>query len=418
MLGAENMTRKIEVPQLPWHDPKPLALTFPDSWQIEVCNFAGWDRPALDAEGIKAAIANPIGMPPIREAAKGKKEVVIIFDDLARPTRASKIVPHVLNELAQAGIPDNRIRFVASYGGHGMMTRAMFAKKLGDDIVARYPVYNHNIYENCTSVGTTSNGTPVSINAEFAHCDFKISINVNCPHHLVGFSGGGKMIIPGIASKETIVANHTMLADKLGYRGGTDSAITTPAYKDMEEAADLAGLDVNIECLVNEYGETVSLYAGALRPAHEAALEEASSHYLTPKAKDKDIVVANTYAKVTEWGLGMKAAESVNSSGGDYVLIANSPDGIVPHFLSLAWGTTIGGVFWKMRSGGREIPPHFNRLIVYSEYPEEAAMRWFEDSPKLSLMTSWDEVLLTLQEGHGKEATVAVYPSTELAYFA
>jgi nickel-dependent lactate racemase len=390
---------------------------FPDSWDIEVCNMAGWDRPALGEEGIQKAIANPIGMPPIREAAKGKKEVVIIFDDLARPTRAYEIVPAILKELAQAGIPDRHIRFVAGYGAHGMMTRAMFAKKLGDDIVARYGVYNHNIYENCAHVGTTSNGTPVSVNAEFAACDFKISINVCCPHHLVGFSGGAKMIIPGVASKETIIANHTMMADKLGFRGGAGSETTTLAYRDMEEAADLAGLDVNVECLVNEYGETISLFAGALRPAHEAAVEEAVGHYLTPKVKDKDIVIANTYAKITEWGLGMKAAASVKGSGGDFVLIANSPDGIVPHFLSLAWGTTIGGEFWKMRSGGRAIPENFHRLIVYSEYPEEAGMRWFEESPKLSQVTSWEVVLDMLREAHGDKAEVALYPSTELAHF-
>lgn len=411
------MTTTIEVPQLPWHGPKPLALTFPDSWQVEVCDMAGWDRPALDAEALKQAVANPIGSPPIRELAKGRKEAVILFDDLARPTRAAKIVPHVLDELALAGIPDDRIRFMAAYGAHGPMNRNDFAKKLGEEIVARFPVYNHNIYENCTPVGTTSAGTEVSINAEVAHCDFKIAINIICPHHAVGFSGGAKMIIPGVASIETIMANHMRIIDKLGFGGGGKVSPGNPTFKDMEEAAELAGLDITIECLVNQYGETVSLYAGAFRPAHEAAVEDALSHYLTPKAQEQDIVVANTYAKATEWALGMKAAGSVKSSGGDFVLIANSPDGTVSHFLSLAWGTNIGGRIFQARGGRRAVPAHFSRLIIFSEYPEMAGLRFFEDSPKVLMFTNWDALLQALEQVHGDQAAVAVYPSADIAYF-
>ncbi len=411
------MTTTIEVPQLPWHGAKPLELALPDEWHVEVCNMAGYDRPAMNDDQIQAAIANPVGTPPIRELARGKREVVILFDDLARPTRAARIVPFVLEELALAGIADDRIRFVAAYGGHGPMNRVDLAKKLGEAVVARFPVYNHNIYENCTYVGATSRGTEVSVNAEVMHCDFKIAINITCPHHMVGFSGGAKMIIPGVASIDTIMANHTLLKDKLGFGAGGVAISENPAYRDMEEAAELAGLDVTIECIANQWGETAALFAGALRPAHEASVREAKRHYLTAKAEHKDIVIANAYVKANEWALALKAAGSVKPSGGDFVLIANAPDGMVVHYLSCAWGTDVGGRIWRMRGGRRAIPAHFNRLIVFNEYPVAADMRFFQDSPKLALMTKWDDVLQALQEVHGDSATVAVYPSADVAYF-
>jgi len=102
----------IKLSQPAWYDPKEFVLSLPDGWQVEVCNMAGYNRSALTPDEIKAAISKPIGIPPIRELAKGKKEVVIIFDDMTRVTRVAEIVPFVLEELAEAGIPDSSIRFI------------------------------------------------------------------------------------------------------------------------------------------------------------------------------------------------------------------------------------------------------------------------------------------------------------------
>ncbi|MCK5513558.1 MAG: DUF2088 domain-containing protein, partial [Deltaproteobacteria bacterium] len=85
----------ISLPQLPWHGTKELKLSLPDSWQVELYHMAGWNRPAMKPEEIKAAITNPIGIAPIRELARGKNEVVIIFDDMTRATRLAEIAPFV-----------------------------------------------------------------------------------------------------------------------------------------------------------------------------------------------------------------------------------------------------------------------------------------------------------------------------------
>ncbi len=403
------MPNGIKLPQLAWYEPRELEVRLPDSWQVEVCNIAGYNRPAMNDDQIKAAIDNLIGKPPIRELAKGKNEVVIIFDDLHRVTRMARILPFVFNELAEAGIPDSKIRLVAALANHAPMDRAGFVKKLGEATVARFPVYNHNAFDNCTYVGTTSHGTKVFINAEVMMCDFKIAITCIAPHPLAVFSGGGKIILPGVASIETTTANHNLPApDRRDYD-------TNPYRLDMEEAAKLAGLDVIIECIVNLWGDTVAIFAGELMPTHAAGVLEAKAHYLTPRIEGKDVLIANTFAKANEAFIGTGIAyPAVNREGGDVVLIANEPEGQVTHYLLGPFGND----WWGPLGRGGRVPPYVKRLIVYTEYPDLASRGWFGELDRVLFLHKWDDVLQVLQESHGSNTKVAVFPNAEIQYYS
>lgn len=404
------MSNLIKLPQLAWYEPRELKLPLPDSWRVEICHMAGYDRPAMTDDQIRNSITNLIGSPPIREIARGKHEVVIIFDDIARVTRVARIVPFVLEELAEAGIPDRRIRFIAATGTHGPMDREAFAKKLGESILARFRFYNHNPFDNCTYVGTTSRGTKVSINSEFMQCDFKIALGSITPHLFTLFSGGGKIILPGISSFETISYNHRLPCDaaaKTKYE-------THPIPLDMAEAADFAHLDVNIEGLVNLWGETVALFAGELKQSHDLGIQAAKSHYLTKKAKNKDVVIANAYAKVSEAGSGLGTAyPSVRQDGGDVVLICNAPQGQVVHYLGGPWGENYGG----KQPIKIPVPSHINHLIIYTEYPDLTGLGFIEQSEKVMMLNKWDDVLQVLRESHGNHADVAVYPNADIQQY-
>ncbi len=408
----------IRVPQLAWYETKELELSLPDSWQVGVYNMAGYNRPAMKPDEIKASISNPIGIPPIRELAKGKKEVVIIFDDMTRVTRVAEIVPFVLEELAEAGIPDNRIRFIVALGLHSTMWRQHFVKKLGEEIVARFPVYNHNPFACCTYVGTTSTyKTRVYANEEVMKCDLKIAIGSVVPHPMNGFGGGGKIILPGVVSFETIDWNHQMkvrsiLEHQDILNAGMGIFDNNPMHYDIDEAANLVGLDVLINCIVNMWGETVSVYAGAMAPAHAAAVQEAKAHYLTPKVESKDIVIANTFAKVNEARIGTGIAyPAVNTKGGDVVFIANCPEGQATHYLLGPFGKTT----WAKQHRRSEVPQHINNLIVYNEYPHPGSS-WFDEDNKILYLDRWDDVLKRLQKSHGADTKVAVYPNAEIQY--
>jgi len=411
----------IKVPQLAWYETSEMRLSLPDSWQVEVCNMAGYDRPAMKPDQIKAAINNPDGTLPIRELAKGKQEVVIIFDDMTRVTRVAEIVPFVLEELAEAGIPDSRIRFVCALGAHGALNRLHWVKKLGEDVVARFPVYNHNTFGDCTHVGKTKTyGTEVYINAEVMKCDLKIAIGSVVPHPMNGFGGGGKIILPGVASFETIKQNHLAFFQQTGVP--KDRRVTgmglfdeNPLRFDIEEAAILSGLDVMINCLVNTWGETTSIYTGTLKTSYSAAVEEAKEDYLTPRLEGKDIVIANNFAKSNEGWIGSDIAyRAVSREGGDVVVIASEPEGQVTHYLLGPFGND----WWSPLGIGGRVPPYVKRLIVFTEYPDLANRGWFGELDRTLFLHKWDDVLQVLPESHGADTKVAVYPNADIQYCA
>ncbi len=418
--------KSISVPQMAWHETNELTLPLPDSWQVDVHNIAGHDRPAMTAEEIKAAIGSPIGTAPIGELAKGKQNVVILFDDMSRVTRAAAIVPAILQELAEAGVRDDQIRFICALGTHGALTRMDFAKKLGEDTMARFPVYNHHCFGNHRYVGKTATyGTEVHVNEEVMMCDLKIAISSVVPHPMSGFGGGGKIILPGVASFETVKQNHDAHAQTV--RDNAAKPITgvgiyddNPMARDVQEAALLAGLDVSINCIVNLWGETVALYAGALKPAFAAAVAVAKTHYLTPRGEGKDIVISNSYVKGNEAFMGSAIARpALRPEGGDIVIIANNPEGQVTHYLfgpfgSFNWGSRPREVIdWTKMP-----PPPANqpviRTIVYTKYPDLSTKPMFGNVTHY--VETWEEVLQVLKERHGAEAKVAVYPNSEIQY--
>jgi nickel-dependent lactate racemase len=409
----------IKLPQLAWYGAKELELSFPDHWPVKSYNFAGGDRPAMKLEEIRKAIANPIGSLPIRELARGKKEVAIIFDDMTRVTRIYDIVPFVLEELAKAGVPDSRIQFICATGSHMAWDRTLLEKKLGREVLARFPVYNHTPFNKCTYAGTTSYGTAVDANGEVMKCDLKIAIGSVVPHPNSGFGGGGKIILPGICAMETIEHFHRQefeFREKYPDRRLTGVGVfdENPLRLNIEEAAALVGLDMLVDCLVNTWGETVAVFAGALKPAYEAAVNAAKAHYLTPKPETEDIVVANTYAKANESiMIGLNTAFKVaNSEGSDVVLIANAPDGQVTHYLLGAVGkTTRCNIALAAR-----VPQNVSHVIIYSEYPDLAGRAYIEQSDKVLFMDNWDDVRKALEQFHPSGARVAVLPGAEIQY--
>src|SRR4030065_1254675 len=110
---------KIKVPQLLWHGNTEMELDFPNSWSIFFCPMKGGEKKRRGLKEMEIAFSHPIGSKTIAELAKGKREVAILFDDMARPTPVSQIVPFVLKELGQAGIKDDKVRFIAALGAPG-----------------------------------------------------------------------------------------------------------------------------------------------------------------------------------------------------------------------------------------------------------------------------------------------------------
>ncbi|MBE9501422.1 MAG: DUF2088 domain-containing protein [Chloroflexi bacterium] len=414
------MANTVSVPQLCWYGNSELELEFPPSWEVNTCHMRGHARPPLSKKEIGSAFARPIGTSPIRELAAGRKEVVILFDDMTRPTRVAELLPFVLEELEAAAVPDEGIRFIAAIGAHGALTRLDFSKKLGEAVLDRFPVYNHNPYENCTFLGKTSQGTPISINSEVMNCDLKIGIGCILPHPLTGFGGGGKIILPGVASIDTIAENHGALPTRT-LSQGRDPAMGMGNYDknvlhlDFAEAASMAGLDIKIDAIVNIRGETTALFIGEPATAHEEGVALAREIYATEVAAGNDIAVLNTYAKANEAMLAMPQATSLlREDGGDVVLIVNAPEGQVPHYLLRSFGKKLGGRLW---SASTSLPPRVRRLIILTSYIDRAGVDWIGPPDSITWAKTWPHVVAELRATYGDHARVAVVPDATIQYF-
>ncbi len=178
-------------------------LAFPDRWEIHNLNPAGFEKPGLYPQQIREKIERPVEGPPLEEIARGKKQAVIVFDDMTRPTPVKDVAPYVLESLHRAGMKKDQIRFIWALGTHGAYDMINARKKLGEEIVEKYAVYNHDPFQNTVRVGRTPTGVELWFNREFMACDLKIGIGCITPHVHVGFGGGAKIILPGVAGIET-----------------------------------------------------------------------------------------------------------------------------------------------------------------------------------------------------------------------
>jgi nickel-dependent lactate racemase len=416
MMKGDQMENIVKVPELAWYGVSDLELPMPENWKVEIPQMAGYKRKALTSEEIRESVRNPIGCRPIRELAKDRKQAVIIFDDMTRTTRAALIVPFILEELAEAGIPDSNIRFIGATGCHGAMNRIDFAKKLGEDVVRKFPVFSHNAFGCCVKAGTTSFGLDIFANAEVMACDLKIAIGTVAPHIAAGFSGGGKIILPGVCSIETNTALHR---SGLEYQSKVEGKPTSKydlennrIRLNMDEAAEIVGLDIKMDVVIDSLGETVALYNGKPEAAFTEAVKDARAHYLTTPAREKDIVIANTFAKANEFEGGLDIAfPSLKKGGGEVVLIGSAPDGHVSHYLFGAWGTISHRTQMK-----HKLPPQVNHVYILNKYPQLDVLGHFAPPEKVSISSEWDDILDSLKRAHHGQVEVAVYPNADIQY--
>jgi nickel-dependent lactate racemase len=384
-----------------------IDLAFPETWNVTECRMAGHNTPPLSDEAMRQALRNPVGAPRLRALAKDKHEVCIVFDDLPKPTPVSRIVPFVLDELHAGGIRDAQIRFVCGPGTHRFLTYPEFVAKLGSEIVERYPVYNHSIWENLIDLGQTSRGTPVSINREYAACDLRIAIGSVFPHGSAGFGGGGKIILPGIAGYETINYHHEN-------RKGHMFKIEGNVHRmDIEEAARMADLHFKVDAVLNNRREVIGLFAGDFIQEHRAGVSLARQMYCTETVSDVDVLVLNSYPDECQIGRATWPIPLSLKDGGEVVVLCHSWEGQNLHQRSSRFGTDYGGRGYKPQ-GPRALrnSARARKILVLAPHMS----RYDRDNlgEKAVWHRTWADVLADLAGRYGSGTTVGVYPYAPL----
>ena len=284
----------------------------------------------VDEERIlEQALANPIGTSSLRNIVRKGDRIAIITSDVSRPCPSGRLLPHILAELEDAGIPDEDVFIVFALGIHRQMTPGEISSALTPEILERFRVLNHDP-ENVVRLGVTSAGTPVEIFKPVVEADVRICLGDLAFHYFAGYSGGAKAIVPGCASRVSVAANHAMMVRPEAAAGRLDG---NPLRMDLEEAVGMLGVDFIYNVLVDEEHRIVGAVAGDLTVAHRAGCEMVAARGMVHISRQADIVLASAggFPKDLDFVQGHKALESAKyfvRDGGIIILASKCSDGI------------------------------------------------------------------------------------------
>jgi len=384
-----------------------INLTFPERWSIHRVEMACKNKPQMNDDEIRAALDNAVGAQNIEEQAKGKKgRIVVTCDDLSRPTPAGRVFPFIVEQLHEAGVSDSQIFVLGSFGCHNPMNLDSFARKLGASVVAKYDCVNHNPFQNFENLGRTSRGTPVLVNKEFVSADLRICISGVKKHVWAGAGGGGKAVLPGVSSIDTILYNHSIIEGRRPSQRRIWWIKDNPERQDMQETARMADLNVSVNCVYNHHRELIDLAAGHVDDAWKKAVKSCYKAHDSRSAPESDVVVVNAYPQADQdidwWG----AQESLREGGTAVAVHRFTAGRALLHYraeqMGAPWRRICGypSKRWPVKQAGR--------ILVYTDRLSRRQMLAYDE--RVEWLTDWDEVLNRLIEIHGEEASVAVYP--------
>ncbi|MGI5172582.1 nickel-dependent lactate racemase [Treponema sp. OMZ 840] len=297
---------------------------------ILVSNLHHYKTDKTQDELVVEALKNPIGTQRLSELAKGKNKVVLIASDHTRPVPSKAIVPHMLAEIRK-GNPDADITILISTGCHRETTKEELVSKFGEEICKNEKIIIHDCDKSpLVHIGTLPSGGDCILNRLAIDADLLVAEGFIEPHFFAGFSGGRKSVLPGIASRTTVLANHCseFIADSHSRTGILEN---NPIHNDMMWAAAHAKLAFIVNVIINEKKEAIYAVAGDFKEAHKAGCDFLSS-LCKVDAKPADIVIStnggypldqNIYQAVK----GMTAAEATVKKGGVIIMLAKSNDG-------------------------------------------------------------------------------------------
>jgi len=297
---------------------------------IEVGDACAASNP--DAE-VRRALLKPIGTDRLSEIVRGKNTVLIMVPDRTRKFPLDFVIPPVIDEILAGGIKEENIKFLIASGTHRAMTEEEMEHHFGSVLYERFKnrIYNHEWWDEnqLVHVGTTPNGTPIDINRHVLETDVKIAVGAVKPHRDAGWSGGAKMIQPGVSGFRTTGYTHWLAAqypvsEILGHNNNV-------VRREMEQIAEQVGLDFIVNCVLDRQYRLSKAFAGHFIDAHRACCEAASPYFTLEIEEKADIfIVGASSGQTNMWGnaTGPNWSELIMKEGGTVVLFARCEDGI------------------------------------------------------------------------------------------
>jgi nickel-dependent lactate racemase len=295
-------------------------------------------RPAPPLANPEAAIAqvleHPTGTAPLAQLARGRKNACILVCDITRPVPNRLILPPVLRTLEAQGIARRDILILNATGLHRPNEGAELVEMLGPEIAANYRVENHHgkVLEEHDYLGTTANGVPIYLDSRYVRADLKITTGLIEPHLMAGYSGGRKVICPGIAALETVKVWHgpRFLEDPRADCGILEG---NPVHEENTRIAQVAGCDFIVNVCLDDERRITWVGAGDMIKAWQEGVRfvEAVVKVAVPEALDVVVTSCAGYPLDTTWYQavkGLTGALPIVKRGGTLILVASLTEGL------------------------------------------------------------------------------------------
>ncbi|HEY2369944.1 MAG TPA: nickel-dependent lactate racemase [Polyangiaceae bacterium] len=383
-----------------------------------------WEPRAMpdvdEARVLREGFAKPHAAARLRDAARGRKRVLLLVDDGTRDTPVDRILPYVLDELRAAGIEEPDVKVLTAQGTHRKMSQEELAKKLGAHL-GKLEVHQHDWKDESRlhDFGTTMDGTRVRANTLLAESDYVIGIGSIVPHRVKGFSGGAKIAFPGVAGPE--------IMDRQQWEASMQMSETVMGVAEnsmrlrMEEAAKIAGLAYIVNVVLERDGKIAGCFTGDVVAAHRAGCELSREVNAARMPRRADIVVVDSFPQDRDFwqsARGLYSATMAVKDGGTIMLVSPNPEGVAsnhPNLLEIGYRPHAEIVELVQKGGVKDlvgvailadVAQILDKADCIIASPGVAA----KDAKKLGMRHAKDPVkgLAMAFERQGKEASVAV----------
>lgn len=340
-------------------------------------------------EAVLDALAHPIGTRRLKELVRPGEKIAVITSDITRPMPTWEVLPFLLDELYAGGVKGEDITLVFALGSHRRHTPEEMEHLAGERAYKEIRCVDLDT-ENCVHIGVTSRGTPVDIDRRVAEADRRICLGNIEYHYFAGYSGGAKAIMPGVSTRDAIQANHCRMIEDAACAGRIEG---NPVREDIEEAADMVGVDFILNVVLDPHKRILKAVAGDVTLAHRAGCAFLDQLYGKPLESATDIVIASQGGAPKDINLyqtqkALDNAAHAVKKGGVIILIGSCREGLGEKTFE-KWMTTapdpetmIRWIRQEFRLGGHKaaaIAMVLQKADIYlvSELPPEFVKRIF-----------------------------------------
>ena len=309
-----------------------MSVDLPAGDIIEPAHVAGLED---EAHAVRAALSSPLAGPPLASLVPLGARVGISVCDVTRPFPAARVLPVLLDELAAR---EAKVTIFIATGTHRICTPAELDSMLGSRVLAECRVVQHDAFDRSrhTAIGTVI-GTSVEalIERDFMEQDVRVTTGFIEPHFFAGFSGGPKMVAPGLAAIETVLELHS--AARIAHPRAVWGVIEgNPVQDGVRAIAARAQIAFNLDVTLNREHRITAVFGGELFASHAAGCAFARATAMVPVAAAYDVVVTTNSGYPLDQNLyqsvkGMSAASQVVRQGGAIVIASECADGLPDH---------------------------------------------------------------------------------------